>query len=144
MDNEHRPVSEINITPLADVMVVLMIVFMVSAPFIVPRGKEIHLPKVQEFQTLKTESNVLKIFDDGTLEFNGIGVNSEEYLTMLESIVSTATEPVNLFIRGDKSVHYGAIVNAMDLAKIAGVDRIGLVSDIEETDVPLVEETIES
>ena len=132
MKDDMKLVSEINITPLTDVMLVLLIIFMISAPFIVPRGKEVHLPKVKEFKTLKSENNLLLIANDGSMELNGVSVSVGEFQTSLENIVDASTEPVNLFIRGDENVGYGIIVNAMDAAKLAGVERISLVSEVEE------------
>lgn len=140
MKDDMNPISEINITPLTDVMLVLLIIFMISAPFIVPRGKEVHLPKVKEFKTLKSENNLLQISYDGVMELNGVTVNNEELQVTLENIVDASTEPVNLFIRGDEQTTYGVIVTAMDVAKIAGVERIGLVSEVEEEDVEVIEE----
>lgn len=132
MNDDLRLVSEINITPLTDVMLVLLIIFMISAPFIVPRGKEIHLPKVKEFKTLKSENNLLVISSDNTMELNGVTVTVDEMRTTMENIVDASTEPVNLFIRGDESVNYGIVVSVMDAAKTAGVERISLVSEVEE------------
>lgn len=135
MKDDMKLVSEINITPLTDVMLVLLIIFMISAPFIVPRGKEVHLPKVKEFKTLKSENNLLLINNDGAMELNGVAVNEGEFQMSLENIVDASSEPVNLFIRGDENVGYGIIVNAMDIAKMAGVERISLVSEVEEAEV---------
>jgi biopolymer transport protein ExbD len=135
MKDDMKLVSEINITPLTDVMLVLLIIFMISAPFIVPRGKEVHLPKVKEFKTLKSENNLLLINNDGAMELNGVDVNAGEFQMSLENIVDASSEPVNLFIRGDENVGYGIIVNAMDIAKMAGVERISLVSEVEEAEV---------
>jgi biopolymer transport protein ExbD len=135
MKDDLKLVGEINITPLTDVMLVLLIIFMISAPFIVPKGKEVHLPKVKEFKTLKSENNLLLISKDGQMELNGVKVTTDEMITTLENVVSTSTEAVNLFIRGDKEVSYGVIANAMDAARTAGVERISLVADIEEKEV---------
>ena len=135
MNDNLKLVSEINITPLTDVMLVLLIIFMISAPFIVPKGNEIHLPKVQEFKTLKSENNLLVITPDGSAQLNSVDVSYDEMRTVLENIVAATDEPVNLFIRGDKSVNYGVVVNVMDIAKLAGVERISLVSEVEEITV---------
>jgi biopolymer transport protein TolR len=135
MNEDFRLVSEINITPLTDVMLVLLIIFMISAPFIVPRGKEIHLPKVKEFKTLKSENNLLVVDSDNTMKLNGVTVTVDEMRTTLENIVDASSEPVNLFIRGDEAVNYGIVIGVMDAAKTAGVERISLVSEVEETAV---------
>lgn len=135
MKNDMKLVGEINITPLTDVMLVLLIIFMISAPFIVPKGKEVHLPKVKEFKTLKSENNLLLISKDGQMELNGVKVTLEEMQTALENIVSSSEEAVNLFIRGDKDVSYGVIASAMDAARSAGVERISLVAEVEEKEV---------
>lgn len=140
MNDDLRLVSEINITPLTDVMLVLLIIFMISAPFIVPRGKEIHLPKVKEFKTLKSENNLLVINSDNTMQLNGVTVTVDEMRTTMENIVDASTEPVNLFIRGDESVNYGIVIGVMDAAKTAGVERISLVSEVEEATVKPIDQ----
>jgi biopolymer transport protein ExbD len=139
MKNDLKLIGEINITPLTDVMLVLLIIFMISAPFIVPKGKEVHLPKVKEFKTLKSENNLLMISSEGKMQLNGIDVNTEELITTLENIVSSSSEPVNLFIRGDKDTSYEIIVNAMDAARNSGVERISLVAEVEEKKVTKTE-----
>jgi biopolymer transport protein ExbD len=135
MNSDQKPISEINITPLTDVMLVLLIIFMISAPFIVPKGKEINIPKIQEFKTLKSENNLLVIGNDGSMILNGITVDNEQLKDTLQTIVDATDEPVNLFIRGDKLVPYGTIVSVMDVAQLSGVEKISLVSDVEEEKV---------
>ena len=73
---------------------------------------------------------------DGSMHLNGVSVSIDEFRTSIENIVDASSEPVNLFIRGDERVEYGAIVNVMDTAKIAGVEKISLVSDIHEKEIP--------
>lgn len=132
MKNDMKLIGEINITPLTDVMLVLLIIFMISAPFIVPKGKEVHLPKVKEFSTLKSENNLLMISRDGKMELNGVEVSYEELTSMLENIVGATSDPVSLYIRGDQEVSYGVIAKAMDAARNARVETIGLVAEVEE------------
>lgn len=135
--SEEQPVSDINITPLTDVMLVLLIIFMISSPVLLARGVEVHLPQVDIAQQLLEEDHVLFMTDDGGLQLDGTaytdGDIQQAFMDMVE-IADETGEVVNLFLRGDDTVTYDRLTWVMDMATSAGIEKISLVQDIVESD----------
>jgi biopolymer transport protein TolR len=127
--------SDINVTPLVDVMLVLLIVFMVAAP-LMTTGVPIELPKTQAKQ-LNTPSEPLtisvqvdrKVFIDKT------EIGLYELAAKLAALSKNGTDE-QLMVRGDTNVPYGAIMEVMGVLNSAGYTKIGLVTSPAETAVP--------
>jgi biopolymer transport protein TolR len=120
-------VSEINVTPLVDVMLVLLIIFMVSAPMM-KEGMKVDLPET-EARALESESKdlVITINQDKTLDINGSPVE----LSRLDTILSQIKEERNInivFLQADKRIPYGYVVQVMSLLQSIGLNKLGLVT----------------
>jgi biopolymer transport protein TolR len=142
-----QPLSEINITPLTDVMLVLLIIFMISSPVLLARGMDIHLPKVKDPQMLKQEDHVLYIKSDGNMNLDKQDYTAEELPSALKILVDQADiegKAVTLFIRADENVTYGLITQVMDTATTSGIESISLVQEMMEPPAPTLIETPES
>lgn len=126
-------VAEINVTPFVDVMLVLLIIFMVTAPMMT-EGLDIQLPKTQAVAALPTDSNhvVLSVKADGSIFLGDIQTNVD---TLAEQIVTVVTsQNKRLFLQADTNVPYGVVVDVMGRIKAAGVEDIGLVAErLDET-----------
>ena len=122
-------VSQINVTPFVDVMLVLLIIFMVTAP-LMTQGLDVNLPTTQAVDTLPTDSDsvTLTIKGDETIWLDKYQVDTLENLTsMLEENVIKPGK--TLFIQADKDVNYGVVVDMMGRIKMAGIEKVGLVAD---------------
>ena len=119
--------TEINVTPLVDVMLVLLVVFIITAPLIVPQTMKVNLPKTESAnQESKIKDGQLVINPDGTLLFED-KVVTDSILTGLLKQRSTNPE-FQLQIFADKVVPYGRVAEMMGLAQAAGVTKLSFVT----------------
>ena len=128
------PQSEINITPLVDIVLVLLIIFMVITPMLT-KSLDIEVPQKAEMEMLDQvpqDQMVLKLFADGHIELNKQTITLEEVGSTLESQYKGRKEKVMFFEAEDDAV-YGLAVHLMDLAKGAGVKTIGMMTKSDET-----------
>ncbi|CCH47459.1 Protein tolR [Pseudodesulfovibrio piezophilus C1TLV30] len=125
--------NEINVTPFVDVMLVLLIIFMVTAP-LMTQGVEVDLPTTRTVKNLPQDSEhlVLSIKKDGTLFLDEYQVGLEELESHLKRLVSKQKK--QLFLRADKEVAYGTVVQVMGEIKAAGIDRLGIVAEQNKDD----------
>ncbi len=137
--NKRRPMSEINVVPYIDVMLVLLVIFMITAPLL-NLGVEVDLPKA-DAEPLDSQQNeepmVVTVLKNGDLYLNAgggaDGVNSglidpETLVTTVSAIVRRNPE-IQVLVGGDQAVGYGHIYGAMVLLQKAGVSKVGLMSD---------------
>ena len=122
---------EINVTPLVDVMLVLLIVFMVTAPLLTS-GLHIDLPEVQAANTpIKDAKLVVTITKDEHILFGETEVTHDIEKVLLEN--ARVQKEHELYIRADKDARYGVVARAVAAARAAGVTSLNLLVDPEET-----------
>lgn len=121
-------VAEINVTPFVDVMLVLLIIFMVTAP-LMTQGLEVDLPQTETVEVLPTESDhlVLTINKDGSMFLDEYAVTLAELPGHLKRMVKAKNK--QLFLRADKAVPYGTVVDVMGRIKGVGIERLGVVAE---------------
>ncbi len=128
--------AEINVTPFVDVMLVLLIIFMVTAPML-EQGLEVDLPTTRTVESLPSDSDhmVLTVRKDGALYLDEYAVPFEELGGHVQRLVTDKRK--SLFLRADKEVPYGLVVSVMGELKQAGVDKLGVVAERDmEIEVP--------
>lgn len=127
----HSPMAEINVTPFVDVMLVLLIVFMVTAPLLTV-GVPVDLPKTRA-QTLGQDREPLSVTvkSDGRIFLQNTPISETDLVPRLTAISQNGYDQ-RIFVRGDKSVDYGRVMQVMGLLNAAGFSRIGLVTDIAQ------------
>ncbi|MDH5639013.1 MAG: ExbD/TolR family protein [Nitrospinota bacterium] len=119
--------TEINVTPFVDVMLVLLIIFMVTAPMM-QSGVSVELPKEDAGAMEITEENVVTIDKEGKIYFNDKQVRREDLGGRLKSIASTSPG-AHVYLRADRHVAYGAVMDLLALIKNSGIVKIGMVTD---------------
>ena len=130
LGREHRPLSEINVTPLVDVMLVLLIIFMVTAPMM-QQGLDVDLPKTTtQPMHLKDNSLVLTVKKDGSVLVANAPVPIAELEGKLKAILE-GRESDDVFLRADKDVPYGVVVKVMAATRAAGAKALGVVTEPE-------------
>ena len=120
-------VSEINVTPFVDVMMVLLIIFMVTAPMM-DSGLDVDLPQAKQVDNLPTDAEhlVLTVREDGALFLDTYEVKIEELESRLSMLVKDKGRA--LFLQADKAVPYGIVVDVMGRIKAAGIERLGVIA----------------
>ena len=127
----HRPMGEINVTPFVDVMLVLLIVFMVTAPLLTV-GVEVDLPKTKAgVINADAAPLVVSIKADGSLYLQEAAVEAEVLIPRLKAI-SNANPDVRIFVRGDRAVTYGDVLGVMGRIQAAGFEKVALVAQLPE------------
>jgi biopolymer transport protein TolR len=127
--SRRRAMAEINVTPFVDVMLVLLIVFMVTAPLLTV-GVPVDLPKTRA-QTLGQDREPLSITvkRDGRIFLQNTPIAEEGLVEKLKAISANGYDQ-RIFVRGDKAVDYGRVMEVMGLLSAAGFTHIGLVTDV--------------
>ena len=124
----HRPLADINVTPLVDVMLVLLIVFMVTAPMLAT-GLKVDLPQIKAAQVVNPkEPIVVSVTAEGTLAIGKEPVDLTDLVASLNKIIGDDTTRI-IQIRADKAASYGAIVGVIDELASNGLVHVALISD---------------
>jgi biopolymer transport protein TolR len=125
----YRPMSDINVTPFVDVMLVLLVVFMVTAPLLTV-AVPLDLPKTQA-RTINADKEplVISIDQKGQVYLQENPSELEDLVAKLKAITG-ANPDARIFVRGDKSVSYGRIMEVMGTISAAGFNKVALVADV--------------
>ena len=128
---ENKPMAEINVTPLVDVVLVLMIIFMVTAPML-QMGIDVNLPKVKSKSIDVTEEKlVLTITGAKEIYINKNRISLSDLRIKLENIFSSRIDR-EIFMRADKCIPYGFVIEVMSEVRKAGVDKLGMITEPPE------------
>ena len=126
---QSKFVSEINVTPFVDVMLVLLIIFMVATPMM-SQGLDVDLPQTKQVEVLPTESDhlILTVQRDGRIYLDEYAVNDMEELEgYLQRLVKEKNK--SLFLKADKEVPYGVVVEVMGHIKAVGIEKLGVMAE---------------
>ena len=125
----YKPMSEINVTPMVDVMLVLLIVFMVTAPLLTV-GVPVDLPQTQA-PTINEQKEplVITVNADGSLFLQETQVEPDQLAPRLQAITRNNPE-ASIYVRGDKAINYGKVLEVMGLVSAAGFTKVSLVAEL--------------
>jgi len=121
--------ADINVTPLVDVMLVLLIIMMLIAPML-QQGVPVKLPKASNTadKPETQEQTVVAVTSDRRLYLNGIPLQESDLRNQIQTLMETRKEKIVL-IKGDEDAPYSAIMNAMDRLREANIENIGLITE---------------
>jgi biopolymer transport protein ExbD len=126
-DDDSGMMAEINVTPLVDVMLVLLIVFMVTAPLLIPQSLGVKLPKTDSVQSpVDRDQMRLLVKPDGSMEMDGKSIGDKELRSMLTA--KGADPKFQLQVEADENLKYGRLAEVMAMAQGAGVTRLSFVT----------------
>jgi biopolymer transport protein TolR len=128
---ENKPMAEINVTPLVDVVLVLLIIFMVTAPML-QMGIDVNLPKVKSKSIdVAEEKLVLTVTGAKEIFINKNRISLPDLRIKLESIFSSRIDR-EIFMRADRNIPYGFVIEVMSEVRKAGVDKLGMITEPPE------------
>ncbi len=137
------PISEINVVPYIDVMLVLLVIFMITAPMLT-QGVTVDLPKAasQNLSSTEKEPIIVSVNEQGVYFLN-ISTTPADPIEAKDLVLRVAAElelakqsgeKINVLVKGDRGVAYGKVVVAMGLLKKAGASQVGLLTDSEQNE----------
>ena len=126
--NRYKPMAEINVTPMVDVMLVLLIVFMVAAPLLTV-GVPVDLPKTSAAPITAPEKPLILTIDaQHKVYLQEMAIDPAEVIPRLQAITLNKPDTV-IYVRGDKSVSYGEVLELMGNVVAAGFTKVSLISE---------------
>lgn len=123
MEKRRQALSEINVTPFVDVMLVLLIIFMVTAPLL-QQGIDVNLPQAKGKEMTPAERIVITVKKDGKIYLDNAAVPMES----LQAKLSRSTDR-EVFLKADKDVPYGMVVTVMGELREIGIEKLGMVTE---------------
>jgi len=128
-EGDHDVLADINVTPLVDVMLVLLIIFMISAPML-HQGIEVVLPQSEapEIPNRDADPMVLSINKNGLVYVRDRPVHPTRLLEVLTPMLR-GREEETVFLKGDRDVAYGKVIEVLDILHRGGIDRVGMVTE---------------
>ena len=128
--SNQRPFAEINVTPFVDVVLVLLIIFMVTAPMM-QQGIDVDLPNTTtQNLRVRNEPLIITVKKDGSYFLANTQVNEKELGAKLQAILS-GLDDKGVFLRADQAADYGSVVKALAAARAAGATKLGMVTEPE-------------
>lgn len=125
----YRPMSEPNVTPLVDVMLVLLIVFMVAAPLLTV-GVPVDLPETNAAPINENkEPLVVSVNAEGRIFLQETEIQNEALVPRLQAITHNNPNS-DIFVRGDRAINYGRVMEVMGLISAAGFDKVSLIAEL--------------
>lgn len=127
-NGDRGTMSQINVTPLVDVMLVLLVIFMVTAPMM-QQGMQVNLPKAEtKAMSAQEEAVVVSVDRSGKVFINSTEVAAGDLKGKLAAMVANRTKK-EVFLKADRDVPYGDVVRTMAEIKGAGIERLGMVTE---------------
>lgn len=130
-----RPLSEINVTPFVDVMLVLLVIFMVTAPMM-QRGVDVRLPEARRAEAISAErvfvTVPLSFRSDRIVQIDEQDVRFDQLSELMQQTLAAGAER-SVFLRGDGGITFQELMHVMDELRAGGVEEVGLIADMPST-----------
>lgn len=127
-ESRNGAMSQINVTPFVDVMLVLLVIFMVTAPMM-QQGLQVNLPKTQAKSLSADQETVVVSIDKASRIFINTQETSHSELTAKIAAIFETRAKKEVFLKADKDVPYGEVVKTMSEIKGAGIERLGMMTE---------------
>jgi biopolymer transport protein TolR len=138
-DEGSKVSSDINVTPMVDVMLVLLIIFMVVTPML-QKGVSVDMVKVNNPTPMedadKEDALLVSITRDGQVYFGSDQITIDALTTKVKDRLATNAQNKQVYVKADMRARYGGVVQVVDAVRAAGVDDLGLLTDQKKTTTP--------
>jgi biopolymer transport protein TolR len=135
-DEGSKVSSDINVTPMVDVMLVLLIIFMVVTPML-QKGVSVDMAKVNNPTAMqdadKEDAMLVSITRDGTVYFGSEKITADSLTTKVKDRLSSNAQNKQVYVKADMRTHFGSVVEVVDAVRAAGVDDLGLLTEQRKT-----------
>jgi biopolymer transport protein ExbD len=121
----RAPIAEINVTPMVDVMLVLLVIMIVSAQYIVSQSIKVELPKAASASESVASVAAVTLTRDGKVFYNQEAMNEGDLVNHFRSALA-GNKDLNLIVSADKEVQHGRVVHVIDLAKLEGITKFAI------------------
>jgi biopolymer transport protein ExbD len=128
--NKTKIMADINITPLTDVVMVLLVIFMVTTPLMMNEALKIKLPTAVTAEPQIEQTTTVSVSPDGKIYLNKAQVSLEDLKGLLSSRMATSTDKT-VVIKADKTIIYGTVVKVLDIAKESGALKLAIATEHE-------------
>src|SRR5579862_8553592 len=120
-----RTIAAINVTPLVDVVRVLLVILMVASTYIVAQTRKVQLPRAKSTDGTADKPTKVEILKDGKLRWNEVFITEPQLADKMKEAVAADSE-MSLVVSADKEVMHGNVVHVLDLAKLAGITKFAI------------------
>jgi len=126
----RAPIAEINVTPMVDVMLVLLVIMIVSAQYIVSQSIKVELPKAASASDAVSSVAAVTLSKDGKTYYNQEPISEPDLISHFKSAIAGNKE-LNLIVSADKEVPHGKVVHVIDLAKLEGITKFAINVELQ-------------
>ena len=125
---ENQAIAEINIVPFVDIILVILIIFMVTAPFVVKTGFSLDLPSASASKQIETSKQHIAIRKDGAVLLNGEVMDLKVMTDELKSLFMPPAENTHITISADENVLHGTVINVINVVKGVGFNKVAITT----------------
>ena len=127
LTEESQPIAEINIIPFVDIILVILIIFMVTTPFIIKTGFSIDLPKADSAEEINPSKVNITIKTDGRVLFNGVEFEPNQIIEQLKK-KNIEPDKAHVIISADKNVLHGKVISVINIMKTIGLKKVAITT----------------
>ena len=125
---DNQAIAEINIIPFVDIILVVLIIFMVTAPFVIKTGLSLDLPSASSAKQIEASKQHISVRKDGVILLNGEIMNLMEMQEQLNSLFSLDEKNTHITISADENVLHGTVISVINVVKEIGFDKVAITT----------------
>ena len=125
---DNQAIAEINIIPFVDIILVVLIIFMVTAPFVIKTGLSLDLPSASSAKQIETSKQHISVRKDGVILLNGEIMNLIEMQEQLNSLFDLDEKNTHITISADENVLHGTVISVINVVKGIGFDKVAITT----------------